>query len=176
MHPAAWEREDDDVRMARDEFVAAVLARGATSEVSSWVAERVLQPPLAWTDARPGRGVALARGRSRGSFGFTADDQSFLERLRVELAAASEVSAVGMRERAPGVERDDARSGAARPRDHRRGRRPDAPRDSRSRRFWTDSVISAFPTCTAVLDELAALASGEATRGAARIADFVRPP
>ena len=166
MHPAAWEREDDDVRMARDDFVAAVLARGATSEVSSWVAERVLQPPLAWTDARPGRGVALARGRSRGPFGFTADDQGFLAGLRAELAAAGEVSTAGiprarlqewnatmldrvLRDRGTTVEAD-ARM--------RRGTLAER------RRFWTDlASISAFPDLhAAVLDELAALANGEA--------------
>ena len=177
MRPAAWEREEGDARMTREAFVAAVLARGATSEVSSWVAERVLQPPLAWTDERPGRGVALPRGRSRGLFGFTSGDQSFLEGLRAELASAVEVPASKMprarlvewtatmldrvlRDRGTAVDADAWM---------RRGTLAER------RRFWTDlASTSAFPDLhEAVLDELTALANGGVgLAGDARIAEL----
>ncbi|MEE2940749.1 MAG: hypothetical protein VX460_10225, partial [Planctomycetota bacterium] len=177
MHPTAWDRADDDVRMTREAFVAAVLARGATSEVSSWVAERVLQPPLAWTDERPGRGVALVRGRSRGTFGFTADDQGFLEGIRAKLAAADEAVTLEMpRARlvewnATMLDRVLRDRGTVVDADARMRRGTLAER----RRFWTDlASTTAFPDLhAAVLDELGALADGEAGfAGAARIADL----
>ncbi|MEC8513109.1 MAG: hypothetical protein VX015_13280 [Planctomycetota bacterium] len=177
MHPEAWDRADDDVRMTRDAFVAAVLARGATSEVSSWVAERVLQLPLAWTDERPGRGVALARGRSRAPFGFTARDQAFLEGLRAAFASDPAISAPGMpRARlvewnATMLDRVLRDRGTIVDADARMRRGTLAER----RRFWTDlASASSFPDLhAAVCDELALLANGEAgLAGAARIAEL----
>lgn len=164
MQPAPWERREGDERLGREAFVSSVLARGATSEVSSWVAERVLQPPLAWTEERAGRGIAMARGRSRGRIGFTEADQALLEGLardpRVD-GSSPAISEARLQEWvATMLDRVLRDRGTSMDADARMRRGSLAER----RRYWSDlAVTSSFPDLhAAAVEELHALSTGSA--------------
>lgn len=79
--PAFWGRGGLPSN-AREELIHAIVTMGATSELATWTATRVLRPPLARRDDRPGRGVAFSAGEDRGRVGFTERDEAFVRRVR----------------------------------------------------------------------------------------------
>lgn len=74
---------------SKEGFIRDVLRLAVTSDVSTWMCQRVLYPPLMPTEMEPGRGVARPFDAHRGVIGFTDEHRHFVQGVKGRLLSAN---------------------------------------------------------------------------------------
>ena len=96
MTPEFWTTEAGH---SREEFIAAILHTIPVTDTQSWMCQRVLRTPLEWTDDQPGRGAASARATSRGTLGFSAQNQTWMVAARTTILSGDTIESSASRGR-----------------------------------------------------------------------------